>query len=493
MARKDELLILGPKDNVGVLAVGSAAVPIGHKIALKAIAKGAAVVKFGQTIGLAKKAIAEGEHVHIHNVAFSDTVSFAKLPVKAAEGKLPDIDASFQGYAREDGRAGTRNYIVIMASVNCSATVVRMISDHFKAAPIGKNIDGVVPVIHQSGCAQAVDGRSDSLLNLTLAGWLFHPNVVGALVIGLGCEDITFESISKAAPSTAKKRKIVVDHMGIQDVGGIKKAVEIGIKKVEAIIQALPAFKRTPLPVSHLAVGLNCGGSDAFSSITANPALGIASDILVSRQGTAVLSETPECFGAEKVLVARCAAAADKKKLKKIFASWDKFCEARGVTLNNNLSPGNISGGISTILEKSLGATAKAGSTGFRQVVGYAEPITEHGLVFMDTPGFDPVSVTGQVAGGCNLIAFTTGRGSVFGCSIVPTVKISTNTTLFERMRDDMDFDAGRILSQKADLVQVGRELAQFLVSVASGRKTASESLGVGNDEFVPWQLGENL
>ena len=493
MPTPDTVLVLGPEDNVGVLTAAADGLPVGHKVALRAIAKGAPVVKFGQSIGVASRAIRAGEHVHVQNVAFSDAVSFGSLPVQAkAEASPAGVD-SFDGYLRDKGRAGTRNYVVIMASVNCSATVVRRISEHFRDKPLGKNIDGVVPVIHHSGCAQAVDGKSDELLNRSLAGWLYHPNVVGALIIGLGCEDITVEIINAAAPPADRRHAVVIDHMGIQDVGGIKNAVETGIKKVRAILKALPAFKRQALPVSHLAVGLNCGGSDAFSSITANPALGIAADILVARQGAAVLSETPECFGAEKVLVGRCTEAADKKHLKAIFARWNEFCAARGISLNNNLAPGNIAGGISTILEKSLGATAKGGSTRVRQVLDYAEQVTRSGLVFMDTPGFDPVSVTGQVAGGCNVIAFTTGRGSVFGCAIVPTVKIATNTPMFERMRGDMDFDAGRVLSQKADLAKVGAELARLLVSVAGGARTASETAGVGSDEFVPWQLGENL
>ncbi|MHB9156120.1 MAG: UxaA family hydrolase [Endomicrobiales bacterium] len=501
-------LVLDPNDNVGVLAVsgvekGQAVqtadpaerifagtmIPRGHKIAIKEIPSNRPIIKYGQVIGKSTRKIARGEHVHVHNVRSIDKVSFTK-PHSTVKTERPGVGlpGHFNGYLRKDGRAGVRNYLLVMSTVNCSATVVREIAAAFRDRDLSRyGLDGIVPVTHSSGCAQAVGGLSYNVLNKTLAGWLDHPNVVGTLVVGLGCEVVTLESLKENIVNT-----VPMEYLSIQDEGGARKAIKRGIDTLERMIAALPRFKRVRLPVSLLNVALNCGGSDAFSSITANPALGFAGDIVVSRGGTIVLAEIPECNGAKEYLSGRCVRKTDRERMSRIFDWWDKYAEKNNVTINDNISCGNIKGGISTILEKSLGAIAKAGSSDIQQVVQYAERITRKGLVVMDTPGFDPVSVTGLVAGGCNIVAFTTGRGSVFGCSIAPTVKIATSTELFRALKEDMDLNAGTVLNTNT-IADAGKEIYRYLIRVADGWETFSEKQGLGKEEFVPWPVGETL
>jgi altronate hydrolase len=466
------------------------ATPKGHKVAISRLEAGAAVIKLGGAIGVATRAIDVGEHVHVHNVALPPASLFTqekRLPSARYSALLP---THFDGYRRANGRAGTRNMIVVAASVNCSATVVKAICQHFRGADLAaRGIDGVVPLTHAQGCAQAIGGAGHSTLNRTLAGSIFHPNVVGAVIVGLGCEGTTASTILAARPNGATD--IPIETFGIQDTGGTAAAIRAGIAAVERVFAQLLPFAREAVPISEITLALNCGGSDAFSAITANPALGVASDLLVERGATVALAEIPECHGAEGLLFARCRTDRERARLRELFAWWHDHANKHGVELNENLAPGNISGGITTIIEKSLGALAKAGSSELAMVVGYAEPIAERGFVLMNTPGFDPVSVTGLVAGGSNIVAFTTGRGSVYGCAIAPTVKIATTSSLFARMRDDMDFDAGRALADGVEIV--GIELFRSLIDVASGRTTRSEEAGLGWEEFAPWPVGETL
>jgi len=512
-----DCLVLTPNDNVGVLAISGGepnqivkilkpstnmirlktSVPKAHKIAIREIKTNDPIIKFGQIIGISTQNILPGEHVHIHNVKSADGTYFSeellnkpRAPILKKDKTFP---TSFQGFLRKDGRAGIRNYVLVISTVNCSATVAKEVVRYFKNTDLLKyGIDGVVPVIHRSGCAQAIGGYAHTILNRTIAGWLDHPNVVGALVIGLGCEGTTLKSIMASLDSKNTFDEAFLESLNIQDVGGTKKAIRIGIEKAERILADLPTFERIELPVSLLKVALNCGGSDAFSTLTANPALGIAGDILVSYGGTIVLAEVPECHGAKKLLLQKCIFQKERNKLMRIFSWWNEYCKKNNVKMNNNLSPGNIAGGISTIVEKSLGAIAKGGSSPITQVVDYAERVTKKGLVFMNTPGFDPVSITGLVAGGCNLVAFTTGRGSVYGCSIAPTIKIATNSELYKRLQEDMDLDAGEIII-KGNLTEIGKKIYEFFVKVANGDKTCSEKLGLGKEEFAPWAVGETL
>ena len=489
--RRPDSIMLDPSDNVRILLMKKGSVPGGHKIATKDISNGGPIIKFGQPIGIAKKNISAGEHVHVHNVSFSDRINFKGIPLRSLS-KRSSLPSSFSGYKRRDGRAGTRNYVAVIATVNCSATVVAEVARHFDGASLKSGVDGVIPVIHSEGCAQGIGGYTYEILNRTLAGWLDHPNIVGAMVIGLGCEGTTFKSIMSHLSSKSRLDRKLVESFNIQDAGGTKNAIKLGIDKVKKILSKLPTYKRTNIPVARLSVALNCGGSDAYSSITANPALGIAADMIVANGGTVVLGETPECFGGEKYLAARCASGSDRKKLHDIFSWWKKCGEFNFCTMNNNLSPGNIAGGITTILEKSLGAIEKGGSTPIKQVLGYSERITKRGLVFMDTPGFDPVSVTGMIAGGCNVVAFTTGLGSVYGCSAAPTLKISSNTAVYNRLSDDMDIDAGRMISG-ISIDDMARKIYLSIIAAAGGARTKSEKNGIGREEFAPWAAGETL
>ena len=489
------LLILDRRDNVGVVVAAGGPIKVGHKIAVSTILAGTPVVKFGHVIGVASQNIAAGEHVHVHNVVMPPQALIrgdaeavhAAAPIQAG---LPD---TFQGYLRDNKTAGVRNYVLVVASVNCSATVVKAVCRHFLGKDLAAiGVDGVVPVCHASGCAQAVGGESYQVLNRTLAGWVFHPNVVGAVVIGLGCEGTTFKSILETKRTSGLDSEIPLETLNIQDVGGTAETIAEAIRRVEKVLSSLPRFARQELPVSHLGLALNCGGSDAFSALTANPALGLASDVLVSKGGMVALAEIPECHGAEDLLYRRAASDQVRRKLDTVFAWWQDYAARQKVTLNANLAPGNIEGGITTIIEKSLGAVAKGGTSPLTQVVDYAERITQKGFTLMNTPGFDPVSVTGLVAGGCQLVAFTTGRGSVYGCSIAPTIKIATRTELFERMRGDMDIDAGKALAT-GSVDQVAADIYRLAVSAASGVKTCSETLGLGWEEFTPWPIGETL
>lgn len=471
------------------------AIPSGHKVATNRIAQGAPVRKFGHVIGVATQAIDRGQHVHVHNVAMPPTALVnegggIESHAVASVANLPQI---FQGYKRLHGRAGVRNYVVVVSSVNCSATVVKAVCRRFGGDDLRRRgVDGVVPVTHQSGCAQAMGGLSHQVLNRTLAGWMFHPNVVGAVVIGLGCEGTTAKTIFAARDAMGLVQDIPVETLTIQDVGGTAAAIEAGTQAVQRVLASLPTFQRQALPVSQLNLALNCGGSDAFSSLTANPVLGLVSDMLAQLHGTVALAEIPECTGAEDLLYSRITQESVRVRLQETFAWWDDYAQRQKVELNNNLAPGNIAGGITTIVEKSLGAVAKSGSTALTEVVGYAHPIHEAGFTLMNTPGFDPVSVTGLVAGGCNMVAFTTGRGSVYGCAIAPTLKIATTTELFKRMASDMDVDAGRVLAD-GTLTGVAQDLYRFVIEVASGKPTCSELLGLGWEEFVPWPIAETL
>jgi altronate dehydratase len=498
---------LSSRDNIGVavscgLVKGAALrldgdtivlrddIPFGHKFALRGIPEGDPVLKYGQAIGIAQRNIAAGEHVHVGEIRyFSESNAFFIEGAAQSDSKLKILPETFLGYPRGDGRVGTRNYIAVVSSVNCSATVVKKITRAFENYAGTKNIDGIIPVTYGGGCAQAFESRCRHLICETIAGWVDHPNVVAAVIVGLGCETVNIESILEKIPGHEQKN---IRAFTIQEAGGSREAVDFGIKTVNDFLEALPVFERKEVSVGHLSLGLNCGGSDAFSGLTANPALGFASDILVSKNGVAVLAETPECNGAEEHLKSRCVQDEDREKLNGIIGWWAEYASFHRVEMNDNLSKGNMEGGISTILEKSLGAVAKAGSAPISGVLNYAERIGQSGLLFMDTPGFDPVSVTGLIAGGCNMIAFTTGRGSVFNTSIVPTVKISSNSEMKNRLPGDMDFDAGVILRGRT-VEEVGMDIYTEIVAVASGKKTKGEEQQMGMEEFVPWQFGEIL
>ena len=503
-AMAPRVLRLNPADNlvvaidpilVGAVAEGITAVarvPKGHKMATAAIAVGQPVKKFGQIIGFATAPIRPGEHIHTHNCGvseFSRDYHFAEDA--RPEHVLPMAERrTFQGYRRKGGKVGTRNYIGILTSVNCSATVARIIADAFNRTDILEdfpNIDGVVPFVMGWGCGMAGRGSEGfDVLQRTEWGYARHPNLAGALMVGLGCEVM---QIPDLVADYGLKENQMFHTMTIQATGGTRKTVEHGVAMIKEMLADANAMQREEVPVSEIMLALQCGGSDGYSGITANPALGFAADLLVEQGGTAVLCETPEIYGAEHLLTRRAATREIGEKLIDIIHWWEDYTARNKGEMNNNPSPGNKAGGLTTILEKSLGAAAKGGTTTMRGVYHYAEPIDTRGFVFMDSPGFDPVGVTGQVASGCNIITFTTGRGSAFGFKPAPSIKLATNSDTYRRQTEDMDINCGDILDG-VTIEQKGREIFEEVIAVASGKKSKSEEFGYGDNEFQPWHIG---
>jgi altronate hydrolase len=476
------------KENVRVAVT----VPAGHKIATRDVAEGAPVRRYNQIIGFATRPIRAGEHVHVHNLgmaSFERDYAFGK-DYQATE---PVADpATFLGIVRADGRVATRNYIGVVSSVNCSAHVCRLIADHFKGEALADypNIDGIVPIHHKTGCGMGSTGEPVDVLRRVLAGYATHPNMHSTLMVGLGCEA---NQINDLLAAQGLKRTEQLQTMTIQETGGTRKSVQEGIARIKQLLPQANQIKREPVPARHITLGLQCGGSDGYSGISANPALGAAVDLLVRHGGTAILSETPEIYGAEHLLTRRAVTREVGEKLVERIHWWEQYTERLGGEMNNNPSPGNKAGGLTTILEKSLGAVAKGGTTGLMGVYEYARTVTAKGFVFMDTPGYDPVSATGQVAGGANMICFTTGRGSAYGCKPSPSLKLATNTALWERQEEDMDINCGVIVDGKASIGEVGQQFFELILKTASGQPSKSEIFGYGEDEFAPWVLGPTM
>lgn len=472
-------------------------VPPGHKIATRAIARGQPVRRYDQIIGTATADIAPGQHVHTHNLAFSDFARAHEPGAGATPTAFVTEPATFMGIVRPDGRVATRNYIGVLTSVNCSATAARAIADHFRrdirlqpedwALADYPNVDGVVALTHGMGCATASDGEELRVLRRTLGGYARHANFAGVLVVGLGCETNQIQGLI-AQEGLAEGANLVT--FNIQDTGGTAKTVAHGVELVKRMLPAANRVQRVPVPARHLVVGLQCGGSDGYSGISANPALGAAVDRLVRHGGTAILSETPEIYGGEHLLTRRAVSQGVADKLLARIAWWEAYTKRNQMQMDNNPSAGNKAGGLTTILEKSLGAIAKSGTTNLVDVLEFAEAVQTPGFVYMDTPGYDPVSATGQVAGGANLICFTTGRGSAYGCAPSPSLKLSTNTALWLKQQDDIDIDCGGIVEGLETVDQVGERIFRLMLETASGRQTRSEGHGYGQNEFVPWQLG---
>ncbi|MCA9123486.1 MAG: altronate dehydratase [Planctomycetaceae bacterium] len=473
-------------------------IPLGHKIAIKPIAKDEPVRKYGQVIGFATEPIAAGGWVHSHNVAIGE---FARDYASATETPSPPepiTDRTFMGYRRADGKAGTRNYLAIISTVNCSASVSKYIAERFDKSLLKDypNIDGVIALKHDNGCAMQFGGLQHQILNRVMGGMAKHPNIGGYLLCNLGCETGTMGSLLDGQKlvqidgTTGRSHGPPVFTM--QDYGGTTKTVEAAVKKVAEMLPAVNDVRREPIPASEIILATECGGSDGNSGITANPAVGFASDMLVACGGTSILAETSEIYGAEHLLTRRAVSTKVADKLIERINWWLWYAKVFGCELDNNPSAGNKAGGLTTIAEKSLGAVAKGGTTALVDVYEYAEPVTAKGFVVMDTPGFDPPSVTGMVAGGANVVVFTTGRGSCFGCKPSPSIKIATNTPMYEKMIDDMDINAGEVLAGKP-VEEVGREIFEHILRVASGEQTKSERHGIGEEEFCPWIIGPVL
>ncbi len=475
------------KDNVRANVL----IPAGHKIATRDVAAGKPVRRYNQIIGFATRDIKAGDHVHVHNVSMGDFERDYAFCVEAKPTAYITPQATFQGIVRPDGRVATRNYIGIITSVNCSATVARLIARQFEnRLDDFPNVDGVVALTHKTGCGMASDGEAIDILRRTTAGYIRHANFHSVLLVGLGCEA---NQINNLLSAQGLKRNDHLHAYTIQDKGGTRKAVEEGVNRIKALLPGANKVTRETVPASHLTLGLQCGGSDGYSGISANPALGAAVDLLVRHGGTAILSETPEIYGAEHLLTRRAVSREVGEKLVRRIKWWEQYTARNGNEMNNNPSPGNKAGGLTTILEKSLGAVAKGGTTNLVEVVEYAEPVTARGFVYMDTPGFDPVSATGQVAGGANMVCFTTGRGSAYGCKPSPSLKLATNTALFEKQEDDMDINCGTIVEGKESIADAGVRFFEMILKTASGEKSKSELWGYGDDEFAPWMLGATM
>lgn len=500
-------ILLHARDNVAIARVAlpasqsiqvqdvtvrtTAAIPAGHKFATRAIRRGEPVYRYGNVIGFATEPIAPGDHVHVHNLGFQELDPAAALkemqPQKSISGpSAPEVARTFLGYQRADGRVGTRNYIAVVAASNCAAFTAELIADSFATQSLPGNLDGVVAFPHGEGCGMAIGPDSDQL-ERTLKGVLDHPNVSAALILGLGCEVNQIGHYLGRADQVSDV-PATLQGLTLQEAGGTRSAVEAARKHVREFIERAAAEKRTQVPASKIVLGLNCGGSDSFSGITANPALGYCCDLLVEQGGAAVLAETTEIFGAEHLLLRRARNPEVARKLLRCVDNYKAYLRQFGGSFNDNPSPGNKEGGLTNILEKSLGAVAKAGTSPLEDVVEYAERIQSSGFLFMNTPGYDPVSITGLAAGGANLIAFTTGRGSAIGFPNVPVLKIASNSNTYRRMTGNMDINAGRIADGEATIEEVGREIFEALLRIASGERTKAEELG--HHEFAPWRIG---
>lgn len=471
-------------------------VPAGHKIAAHDIARGETVRRYNQIIGFASQPIAAGEHVHTHNLDmgpnkgdFERDYAFG-IDIKP---EPPRRAATFMGIKRTDGRVATRNFIGVLSSVNCSATVAHAIADHFSRRnnpsqlAAFANVDGVVALTHGTGCGMDGEGLGLQILQRTLAGYATHSNFAAVLVVGLGCES---NQINAWLTNSSLREGDALRAFSIQDTGGTARTVDKGIALIQDMLPRANTVRREPCDAAHLTVGLQCGGSDGYSGISANPALGAAVDLLVAHGGSAILSETPEIYGAEHLLTRRAVKREVGEKLIARIKWWEHYTRIHGGEMNNNPSPGNKAGGLTTILEKSLGAVAKGGTSNLNAVYEYAQAVKAHGLVYMDTPGYDPVSATGQVAGGANLICFTTGRGSAYGCAPAPTLKLSTNSALWRKQEDDMDLNCGEIIDGGSTVAAMGQRIFDLMLATASGTKSKSEAHGYGQSEFVPWQIG---
>jgi altronate hydrolase len=496
---QDDVLIARTQLVSGTVAEGIAIkglIPAGHKIAVHALAAGAPVRRYNQVIGFASKPIAAGEHVHTHNLDMGPNKGdFARDYAFGADVRPVPLrrEATFMGIKRADGRVATRNYIGVLSSVNCSATAARAIAGHFSrqnnpaALADFPNVDGVVALTHGTGCGMDSDGLGLQILQRTLTGYATHANFAAVLVVGLGCES---NQINAWLATGRLREGDTLRTFSIQDTGGTSKTVAKGIALIQDMLPQANAVQREPCSAAHITIGLQCGGSDGYSGISANPALGAAVDLLVAHGGSAILSETPEIYGAEHLLTRRAVTRDVGEKLIERIKWWEHYTRINDGEMNNNPSPGNKAGGLTTILEKSLGAVAKGGTSNLQAVYEYAEPVTAHGFVYMDTPGYDPVSATGQVAGGANLICFTTGRGSAYGCAPSPSLKFSTNSALWRKQEDDIDLNCGEIVDGSSTISEMGQRIFELILDTASGVKSKSERHGYGQSEFVPWQVG---
>ena len=468
-------------------------IPSGHKVATRAIAKGENITKFGQLIGIATEDIAPGDHIHVHNTAMAALAGDYQYSTDLREIPAPKVGREFMGFHRKDGRVGTRNFIALCSTVNCSATVVRYIANEINNS--GEladypNIDGVIALAHGTGCGMAGSGEGYENLERVIWGHATHPNVGAAMFVGLGCEVMQIGRLGQKYDLSDEKR---FQRLTIQGTGGTKKTVDTAVAQIRERLSQINDVARAPAAAKHLMVALQCGGSDGLSGVTANPALGYAADLIAAEGGAGVLAETSEIYGAEHLLTRRAVSKQVGEKLLDLIKWWEDYAARNGGEMDNNPSPGNKAGGLTNILEKSLGAAAKGGTSPLNGVYNYGEKVTTPGFNFMDSPGYDPASVTGQIASGCNIVCFTTGRGSAFGSKPAPTIKLATNSAMYEFMEPDMDINCGDIAQGTSTIEEKGQEIYDEILRVASGGQSKSEALGLGDNEFVPWQIGATM
>jgi len=472
-------------------------VPAGHKLASRTIQAGEPIRKYGQVIGYAVQEIPAGSWVHTHNIDPGEIALDYRIASDIPETDFLTEVPTFQGYRRPHGRVGTRNYLAIVSTVNCSATSARRVADQIGPELLAKypHVDGVIPLTHKGGCAFEFQGSDHEQLNRTLAGYAQHPNICGYLVLGLGCETgqgnylLDSQKLVQLQGVNSNGNPETPLLINIQESGGIAKTIRKAVSALPELLAEADRQRREPIPASELIIATECGGSDGYSGITSNPAMGVASDWIVRAGGTVILSEVPEIYGGEHLLTCRAISQDVGEKLLERIRWWEDYARKFNQRIDNNPSVGNKKGGLTTIYEKSLGAIAKAGSTALRAVYEYAEPVREKGFVVMDTPGYDPASVTGMIAGGAQLVLFSTGRGSCFGSKPAPTMKICSNTATFEALREDMDINTGDIL-EGVSLEEKGAEIVAKILAVASGEPTCSEAQGIGDEEFCPWSPG---
>jgi altronate hydrolase len=456
------------------------AIPRGHKIALRPLASGETVRKFGWPIGRMREAAAAGDHVHVHNLEtlLGGVEAYAYEPVRG--GALPeDAGTIFQGYRRGDGRVGTRNEIWILPTVGCVARTAERIASIAHARHAG-SVDGVHAFGHPHGCSQLGDDLAGT--RSLLASLACHPNAGGVLLVGLGCESNQLDRLLAEIPESLRGRVRTLKAQAEED------ETEAGLASVDALVATAALVCRQPAPLSELVIGLKCGGSDGLSGLTANPLVGRIADRVVGAGGSAILTEIPEIFGAERLLMARAKDRFVFDATVAVVNDFKRYFLANGQPVSENPSPGNLEGGITTLEEKSLGAVQKAGQAPLASVLRYGERVRRAGLTLLEAPGNDAVSSTALAAAGATIILFTTGRGTPLGFP-VPTVKIASNSGLAERKKGWIDFDAGAVLSSGFD--RAADALAARIVAIASGETTAAERNG--EREIAIWKRGVTL
>jgi len=479
---------LHPGDNVAIALERTGVVPAGHKVALRAIEPGEPIVKGGAVIGHASAPIEAGGHVHTHNVANAAGEAPAAVP-QPPEMLPAGQRATFRGIVRDHGRVATRNFIVVIVTVNCAATTARRIAEHFTEERLAAwpEVDGVVALTHELGCGMEMTGEPMDLLRRTIAGTVRHANVAGALVCSLGCERNNVYKLLEAQKLEAGPR---LKTLVMQERGGTARTIEEGIAAIEAMLPLANAVRRVPVSAEHLVVGVQSSGADAFSQVTANAALGAAVDLVIANGGTAILSGTAELHGMEAALAARAASPEVAARLGRRMQWWQQNHAGRDTPFDARLAPSQAAGGLTTPFERALSAAQRWGRFPLADVYEYAHPVTSKGLVFMDTPAHEAVAATGQIAGGANLICMTTGHGTGFGSLPAPTLKLASHSAIYRRMQDDLDIDCGPVLDGEVSVEAMGQRIFEAILRHASGEKTRAEELGVGDSEFVPWPIG---